>query len=375
MRRLVAAALASAAILVAGTANGSAALPKPWLWQCAQIHLAVAKFECDVRLLLEEIDRSGDPSRHLPLMDVKARTAGDALEGSCHALMHEVGRRFAREHGVTLSTLQRYIPRSNDPTCSAGFGMGLVMALGPELLRSGGAGVLDTCLALPTRYRTYTCVHGIGHALMRGFHGDLESGVVACRKLRIYAADCAQGVFHDYWIALRGADGTEKLQGVATSPRSICNGRFFYVRPCWYRYFLEQPGRPAAETAADIVRPCGGLRPLQRSGCIAAVAVTIGEDPLGQLDVCRRLGAVDASSCVRGAAVQAVAGQPRSQTRLLRACARLPHGARADCYAWLGRTLAVVTDGHFRCGSAPAPARTACERGASRSKQALFTFS
>ena len=375
MRRLVVAALVAGAILSAGAVHGSAAPPKPWLWQCAQIHLAVAKFDCDVRLLLEEVDRSGDPSRELPLMDVKARTAGDALEGSCHALMHEVGRRFARQHGVTLSTLQQYIPRSNDPTCSAGFGMGLVMALGPELIRDGGAGALRTCLALPTRYRTYTCVHGIGHALMRGFHGDLASGVAGCRKLHIYAADCAQGVFHDYWIALRGADGTEKLNDVETSPRAICNGHLFYVRPCWYRYFLELPGRPAAETPADVVRPCGGLRPLQRSGCIAAVAVTIGGDAFVQLGICRRLRAVDASSCVRGAAVQAVAGRRRAQARLVRACTRFPRAARADCYAWLGRTLAVVTDGRFRCASAATPARQACARGASRSKRALFTFS
>jgi hypothetical protein len=376
MRRLVAAAFVSGAVLVAGAAESSAGLPKPWLWQCERIHLAVAKFDCDVRLLLEEVERSRDPAQHLPLMDVKARTAGDALEGSCHALMHEVGRRFAREHGVTLATLQDYIPRSNDPTCSAGFGMGLVMALGPELLRTGGGGAaLETCLDLPTRYRTYTCVHGIGHALMRGFHGELANAVGGCRKLRVYAADCAQGAFHDYWVALRGGDGTDKLQGVATSPRSVCNGRLFYVRPCWYRYFLEQPGLPAAETAADLIRPCRGLRPLQRSGCVAAMAVTIGSDPLRQLAICRRLPAVDASSCVRGAAVQGVAGHPRAQSRLFGACGSLPRAARADCYSWIGRTLTVVTDGRFRCASAPAGARNDCARGAGRSAEALFTFS
>ena len=366
--------LLTGALLTVGAAPGSAALPKPWLWQCVQIHLAVAKFECDVRLLLAEIDASGDPATHLPRMDEKARYAGDALVGNCHSLMHEVGRRFAREHGVTLATLQRYIPRSSDPTCSAGFGMGLVMALGPELIRSGGAGALDTCLDLPTRYRGYTCVHGIGHALMRGFHGELASAVVRCRKLRVYAADCAQGAFHDYWIALRGADGTTRLHGVATSPRSVCNGHLFYVRPCWYRYFLEQPGRPAAETPADVVRPCRALRPLQRSGCVAAVAVTLAGDPFAQLEVCRHLRRADAVSCVRGAAVQAVAGRPLAQRRLLERCARFAPAARAGCYEWLGRTLAVLTDGRSPC-TAPGHARPACERGARRFRDALFTFS
>jgi len=250
------------------------------------------------------------------------------------------------------------------------------MALGPELLRTGGAPALKTCLRLPTRYRSYTCVHGIGHALMRGFHGDLKTAVGACRKLRIYAADCSQGAFHDYWIALRGADGTEKLQGVEASPRSVCNGRFFFVRPCWYRYFLEQPGRPAAETAADVVRPCAGLPPLQRSGCVGGVAVTIEGDAIQQLAVCRHLRPVDAASCIRGAAVQGYAGRPSAQRRLLRSCARFAPGARAACYSWLGRTLAVVTDGRFSCAAAERPsARAACIRGEHRAGEALFTFS
>ncbi len=374
-RRLLAAAFLSTALLTAA-APGSAARQKPWLWQCAQIHLAVAKFECDVRLLLAEVDASSDPARELPRMDRKARVAGDALEGGCHALMHEVGRRFAREHGVTLSTLQRFIPRSNDPTCSAGFGMGLVMALGPQVIRSGGAAGLDTCLRLPTRYRSYTCVHGIGHALMRGFEGDLPRAVAACRKLRLYSADCAQGAFHDYWIALRGADGTVQLHGVATSPRSVCDGRLFFVRPCWYRYFLEQPGSPGAETAADVVRPCGGLSTLQRSGCVAAMAVTLPANPLRQLDVCSRLAERDAASCVRGAAVQAVGTRPALQRALVRRCARFSPGSRRACYEWLGRTLAVVTDGRFRCATAVrGSARANCESGARRFADALFTFS
>src|SRR5881628_787476 len=81
---------------------------------------------------------------------------------SCHVLMHEVGREYAREHHLTLARLQRYIPRSNNPNCSAGFGMGLVMYLGPEILRSGGKAAVRACAQLPTRYRSYTCVHGLG---------------------------------------------------------------------------------------------------------------------------------------------------------------------------------------------------------------------
>jgi hypothetical protein len=48
---------------------------------------------------------------------------------------------------------------------------------------------------------------------------------------------------------------------------------------------------------------------------------------------------------VRGVADQALAGEPQRQLALIRMC------RTADCFAWLGRTLAVVTNGEFRCGA------------------------
>jgi hypothetical protein len=45
-----------------------------------------------------------------------------------------------------------------------------------------------------------------------------------------------------------------------------------------------------------------------------------------------------------------------------------------DCYAWLGRTLAVVTNGGFRC-TALGRGRSDCEAGARRMRDALVTFS
>src|SRR5436190_8642473 len=100
-----------------GASVGSAQ-SRPWLWQCEQIGRADAQWTCYVRLLLEDVDRSGDSSDELPRIDARARAADTSLTGNCHALMHEVGRRFAVQHHVTLENLQHYLPRSNDPTCS-----------------------------------------------------------------------------------------------------------------------------------------------------------------------------------------------------------------------------------------------------------------
>ena len=47
---------------------------RPWLWQCSGIHLDQARDECYIRLLLEDIDRSGDPARELPRIDGRANS-------------------------------------------------------------------------------------------------------------------------------------------------------------------------------------------------------------------------------------------------------------------------------------------------------------
>jgi hypothetical protein len=286
--------------------------------------------------------------------------------------MHEVGREYGRDHHVTLATLQRYVPRSNNPNCSAGFGMGLVMYLGPAILRSGGASAAQTCARLPTRYRQYTCVHGLGHALMRAYHGELGQSVAACRKLRpVFAPDCAQGAFHDYWISLRGADGTTRPRHAQTSPRVVCDGRYTYVRPCWYRYFLEQPLGAPMRTGADLRRACRGLAGIQRFGCISGAALIVSSDPFVQIRVCAELRGADAAACVRGVADQALGGEPARQLALIRRCAAIG----LDCYAWLGRTLAVVSNGAFRCAALSGAARRACGAGAARMDAALVTFS
>lgn len=360
--------VALAAAIVAGGASGAQA--KPWLWQCTQIHNVEAQYRCYVRLLREDIERSRDPAGELPRIDRRVLAVGGPLEAGCHVLMHQVGREFARDHRVTLATLQRYVPRSNNPNCSAGFGMGLVMYLGPQILRSGGAPAADACARLPTRYREYTCVHGLGHALLRAYHGALGQAVHACRKLEArFAPDCAQGVFHDYWISLRGADGTTRPRTALGSPRVICDGRFTYVRPCWYRYFLEQPLGQQIEDASDLRRACRGLRSIQRFGCISGATLVVSSDPFEQMRVCRALRGTDAEACVRGVADQALAGQPGRQLALIREC------RTSDCYAWIGKTLAVVTNGAFRCTALASRAQRACRAGAADIRAALVTFS
>jgi len=56
------------ALAVLAVAAGFAAVPasgqpqRPWLWQCEQIGLGQAKDACYERMLLLDVNRSGDPA-------------------------------------------------------------------------------------------------------------------------------------------------------------------------------------------------------------------------------------------------------------------------------------------------------------------------
>lgn len=323
-----------------------------------------------------------DPARELPRIDRYVHSRGGYLETSCHVLMHAVGRRYGRIAHVTLAHLQDYLPRTNDPGCSAGFGHGLLMALGPQILAAGPRGAAAECDRGATRYRRYSCIHGLGHAYMRLYAELLPLALRSCRALGpTNAPDCAQGAFHDYWIATAGRDATRHLPAGEQSPRVLCGRQArAFVRACWFRAFLERPPRHAIATAADVAATCRGLASLQRSGCIAAAALIVAPDPFDQLNVCSELRAADASACVRGVRVQALAGAPLTeQIRLLQRCVALPRPARRSCYSWLGLTLNVVANGRFARTGCPqlryAATRADCRRGARLSSGPLETFS
>ncbi len=350
-----------------------------FLRECASLE-GSNRDRCYIRGLLAIVEKSADPARELPQIDGEVHHNGGFLEANCHILMHEVGRTWARRHGVTLETLFRYTPKSNDPGCSGGFGMGMVMHLGTALVVQP-RGTIPICEALPTRFREYTCFHGSGHAFMRGYHGQLASAVKACKSLGArFSPDCAQGAFHDYWVSLSGGDGTKRPETADASPRSVC-GSYEFPQPCWYRFFWERRQTAVVDDEADVARLCTGLPAgKQRAGCIGGASLLLVRvaEPVDHALICGRLSGYDALDCLRGVNVPALLGDPYAQLLLLRTCATQPRSNLGGCYGWFGRTLNVVTDGHFeRTGCTKlrrTGARAACIEGARRLGEPLGTF-
>jgi len=348
--------------------------------ECAKLRAEAAKTRCYVKLLLADIEASRNPSRELPQLDAETRAAGGFIAGACHALMHIVGRKYARRHHLTLATLQRYLPRSSDPGCSAGFGHGLIMYLAPQIVKIGPRGAVHICSKLRTRMRQYTCIHGLGHAYMRVYFEYLRYALPACRALgKRQAPDCAQGAFHDYWIATTGRDSTHARTGLVTSPRTLCGAyKGQFAMACWYRVYIERPPGRAVRGASDVTFLCRGLRDVQRAGCVAAAALSAAtSDPFSLARLCSHLFGNDVVNCLRAVPVEQTDRWPSMQVALIRSCSKLHPGSRRPCYEWFGKALAVVTNGAFRtrCARLHSPAaRAQCRFGAARFREPLVTF-
>src|SRR5918911_4089777 len=333
-RLLVAAAVVAAAGLAATAALGGGGFQGPSFGYGRYVREARAFRFCDnftrqparFRTCLSDqalwlVVHTRNPARELPRIDRYAHSVGGSLNDNCHILMHPVGRRYARQVHLTLARLRDYLPRSNDPGCSAGFGHGMIMELGPQIARMGPKGAAAACRKAATRYQRYSCVHGLGHAYMRLFGELVSPSIAACSALGpADAADCAQGAFHDYWIAVAGLDQTRRPTHTTTSPRKLCGGQHTQlIRACWYRAWLERPPKRIPTSGHALLALCRGLDGLQQQACVTGGSVVVSIDPFDQLGVCKELRGADAAACIRGVRVPAVASQPRRyQMRLIK---------------------------------------------------------
>ncbi len=264
--------------------------------------------DCYTRAYISLVRGRDDPRPAVEAIAASAWKEGPSLVADCHGIMHTVGRTYAREAGLELATLMDYLPQSNDPGCTAGFAHGMVTAIAPDLDPTRAGEAARVCGSARTRYQNYSCIHGFGHAFMRVYGDRLEPALKLCRALGPRAAaDCAQGAYHDYWFAVAGMDDATLAEEPVRDPRALCAAApQEFVRPCWYRAWIEnRPTAFAIEAPEDLDSLCSGLSGLQREACITAASVIGPSDPAVQLDICAGLGSMsDAAACVRGVKVQ-----------------------------------------------------------------------
>ena len=251
-----------------------------------------ASRDCYIQEFQRVVGDTDDPRPAVAAIESAVRSEGGPVLANCHGVMHTVGRTYAVDGGLTLADLQDVLPRSNDPGCSAGFAHGLVTGVAPSIDPRRPREAAEVCADAGTRYRRYSCVHGLGHAFMRIYGDELPPALSLCRALGPRtAADCAQGAYHDYWFAVAGADQAALPSGAATDPRTLCAAQPpEFVRPCWYRAFVDdRPEGIVVDSAIHLDVLCRDLAGLQREACITGAAVIGPADPEQQLAVCAQL--------------------------------------------------------------------------------------
>src|SRR4051812_17699911 len=238
------------------------------------------------------------------------------LLANCHGIMHTVAREYALKIHLTLAQLMDHLPQTNDPGCSAGYAHGLVTAVAPQIEQQGGPSVaIKLCATSETRYQRYSCIHGFGHAFMRLNNDQIAPSLAMCKQLGSGAApDCSQGIYHDYWFSVNGIDDTNKPANPITEPRELCGQQpAEFVRPCWYRAFVETASGTRVQGPEDFENLCGGLTGLQRHACVTGASVIGPPDPRNQLLVCAALeDPEDVEACIRGTKVQNLINFPAS---------------------------------------------------------------
>jgi hypothetical protein len=331
------------------------------------------------------VNGAGDPLAAVEGI-TKAAYADESgfLLANCHGIMHTVAREYALRTGLELDGLMDSLPRTNDPGCSAGYAHGLVTAVAPEIEKAGPTVANRLCANSDTRYQRYSCTHGFGHAFMRLNNEEIAPSLQMCSELgRDAAADCSQGIYHDYWFAVNGIDATAKPKQLVTDPRELCGAQpEEFVRVCWYRSFVETAKGTRVESGAQLDELCAGLEGLQRVSCITGASVIGPPDPVNQLAVCSGLEAEsDVVACIRGTKVQNLINYPaKLSVELIQQCDEIFDGSLATaCNRWLGKTLGVVSDGKFRTTGCPklssARSRRACVQGVKSMEGPLVTFS
>jgi hypothetical protein len=341
--------------------------------------------ECYSRELAAIVNGAADPLAAVEgITQAAYADQSGFLLANCHGIMHTVAREYALRTHLTLDKLMDSLPQTNDPGCSAGYAHGLVTAVAPAIEKAGPKVANRLCAKSETRYQRYSCTHGFGHAFMRLNQDKIEPSLVMCEQLGSgAAADCSQGIYHDYWFSVNGLDDTVKPENPVTEPRELCGAQpDEFVRPCWYRAFVETARGTRVESAAQFEELCGGLTGLQRHACVTGASVIGPPDPQNQLTVCASLeDPQDVEACIRGTKVQNLLNfDPKLQVDLIKACNTTFKGALAlTCDRWLGKTLGVISDGKFRtvgCPKLPTPsARKACVAGVKSMEGPLVTFS
>jgi hypothetical protein len=141
---------------------------------------------------------------------------------ACHIMMHRMGRNHAGR-----TTIEKMLAEPPN-RCLDGFLHGLLEARVAQAGDGAAVGLARVCERGERLELQRTCVHGLGHGLVRARSNDLPTALDDCAAVGDAAAGrtCASGAFMEDQIAAAGEDGASREGARASKddPLAICRG-------------------------------------------------------------------------------------------------------------------------------------------------------
>ena len=219
---------------------------------------------------------------HLP--DVYRAAIGDDF--TCHLSAHLIGEDIYAVSEDLPSSMQA-CTQSCSAGCIHGTTVGYVAEYGTEkFLASDFNAICSGKNDTATFGEKTRCFHGIGHALMAGFEGNVEESLAACNRIRVpddyRRFQCFTGVFMELFSASQGLSHLTipSLAYVKTGdPLYPCTSSFVannknYEAACLLQLGVLLPSRAVAEQQA-IFDICNESSSEGRKWCYTGIGLSI----------------------------------------------------------------------------------------------------
>ena len=273
--------------------------------------------------------RREDPRAALDRLRSEIET-DDRLSRSCHALVHEIGRKAYHEYG-DVGEAMKY----RDEVCNSGYLHGII-----ETKFSESEDVFRDMRTMCDEYRDggflgWQCNHGLGHGAMFYTANDLPRSLEMCDALGSSFANsnCANGVFMENFNADQKLHLSEFLK--EGDPFYPCMDQAERHKTDCYMYAPTYFLSLHPDDYAGALEWCEGAEPDFESACAFGVGTQTMKENLNDTkfveSVCTGGGPEQTEPCIRGMAALSVSHHGAlGPTREM--CARLQSPNRPACY-------------------------------------------
>jgi hypothetical protein len=336
----------------------------------SRVWTELAADECYAIVVANMVDRDGPKA--IERIEQVANS-NRAFQDICHMVMHDVASAYLTREvrkGVPIETLSDV---DGGSICGAGYVHELMIVAAREATTP--AAILEATSLCASEFGIvrYSCLHGLGHAVLDGSKRDVVQATTTCASDQLPSdvrVTCMQGAIHEYLLRI---DIDEKFD-VDEMCRSVPAAAAAW---CYARGFDMTDIRPAAQPAA-IFNACTTAPEALLQSCIAGASWSVRDRIPRKIDACLGLDEEYAEACFRGTTPSIRDATATRVGALYQRCAKASSSkVAADCVRLVADANAVLYDRPMAseaCSSLDGSLRSTCESAVAESQGDAMLF-